>query len=271
MRTPITYYGGKQQLSSRIIAMMPKHRLYCEPFFGGGAVFFAKPKGYLEVINDKNDRLITFYHVCQNRFDELADMVQQSLHSESDYLRAKSLYHGRTEATDIEVAWSVWILTNFSFSGSIQGGWKWCNGTAGSHTGVFMRYKRNEFNEKLRQRLQDVQISCRDALNVIQERDTADTFFYLDPPYPGCVQKHYSGYTFENLEELLTKLQGIKGKFILSNYNSPMLEEYVKKNNWKIQQIDMPLRVANLTKAKRKVEVLVSNYENEPTIFNETI
>lgn len=271
MRTPITYYGGKQQLSSRIIAMMPKHRIYCEPFFGGGAVFFAKPKGYLEVINDKNDRLITFYHVCQNRFDELADMVQQSLHSESDYLRAKSIYYDRTEATDIEVAWSVWILTNFSFSGSIQGGWKWCNGTAGSHTGVFMRYKRNEFNEKLRQRLQDVQISCRDALKVIQERDTADTFFYLDPPYPGCVQKHYSGYTFENLEELLTKLQGIKGKFILSNYNSPMLKEYVKKNNWKIQQIDMPLRIANLTKAKRKVEVLVSNYENEPTIFNETI
>lgn len=62
MRTPITYYGGKQLLANKIIAMLPKHKIYCEPFLGGGAVFFAKAKSYLEVINDKNDRLITFYH-----------------------------------------------------------------------------------------------------------------------------------------------------------------------------------------------------------------
>ena len=58
MRTPITYYGWKQRLAERILQMMPGHRIYCEPFFGGGAVFFAKPKSYLEVINDKNERFI---------------------------------------------------------------------------------------------------------------------------------------------------------------------------------------------------------------------
>lgn len=60
MRTPITYYGGKQNLSERIVSMMPRHKIYCEPFFGGGAVFFAKPKAGIEVINDKNDLLINF-------------------------------------------------------------------------------------------------------------------------------------------------------------------------------------------------------------------
>lgn len=55
MRTPITYYGGKQQLAAKIISMMPAHKIYCEPFFGGGAVFFQKPKSYLEVINDKKE------------------------------------------------------------------------------------------------------------------------------------------------------------------------------------------------------------------------
>ena len=47
-RTPITYYGGKQQLVSTILPMIPSHRVYCEPYFGGGAVFFAKGKSYLE-------------------------------------------------------------------------------------------------------------------------------------------------------------------------------------------------------------------------------
>ena len=43
MRTPISYYGGKQRMASKIVALMPPHTVYVEPFFGGGAVFFAKP------------------------------------------------------------------------------------------------------------------------------------------------------------------------------------------------------------------------------------
>lgn len=50
MRTPITYYGGKQMMAEQIINILPEHKIYCEPYFGGGAVFFAKPKSYLEVI-----------------------------------------------------------------------------------------------------------------------------------------------------------------------------------------------------------------------------
>lgn len=267
MRTPITYYGGKQQLAAKIISMMPPHRLYCEPFFGGGAVFFAKPKSYLEVINDKNDRLVTFYRQVAGNFDELRYLVENTLHSESEYLKAKDFYNGRETAGDVQIAWSVWMITNGSFSGSMQGGWKWCNGSAGSHTGVFMRNKRDEFNDILHNRLQDVQISCRDALDVIRQRDTPDTFFYLDPPYPGCTQGHYRGYTFNDLYELLTVLQGIKGKFILSNFWSQTLRYFVAVNGWKVQKLDMPLKVANLTKAKRKTEILISNYEVERTLF----
>lgn len=267
MRTPITYYGGKQRLAKRVLQMMPGHRIYCEPFFGGGAVFFAKPKSYLEVINDKNERLITFYKQVQNHFEELQEMVANSLHSEADYFRAKDIYFGHIEATELEIAWSVWIVTNFSFSGSPIGGWKWCNGSAGSHSGVFMRRKRDEFTEALKTRLQDVQISCRDAITVIKQRDTEHTFFYLDPPYPNCDQKHYRGYTTDNLEELLITLQDIKGKFILSNYNSAMLDAYIDANGWNKQEIDMPLSVANLTRSKRKTEVLVTNYINKSNLL----
>ena len=100
MRTPITYYGGKQQLAAKIISMMPAHKIYCEPFFGGGAVFFQKPKSYLEVINDKNDKLITFYRQVATNFEQLAEKIDNSLCSESDYYLAKDYYNGRVPAGD---------------------------------------------------------------------------------------------------------------------------------------------------------------------------
>lgn len=79
MRTPITYYGGKQRLANIIISMMPKHKIYCEPFFGGGAVFFQKPKAGLEVINDKNNMLISFYQVVQNNFEQLQNTLLDTI------------------------------------------------------------------------------------------------------------------------------------------------------------------------------------------------
>ncbi|HRS68514.1 MAG TPA: DNA adenine methylase, partial [Paludibacteraceae bacterium] len=54
LRTPLTYYGGKQQLLKEILTQVPKHELYCEPFCGGAAVFFGKEPAKVEVINDTN-------------------------------------------------------------------------------------------------------------------------------------------------------------------------------------------------------------------------
>jgi DNA adenine methylase len=150
----------------------------------------------------------------------------------------------------------------------MYGGWKWCNGTTGSHAGIFIMNKRNQFQEELHQRLQEVQISCRDAIRVILDRDTPETFFYLDPPYPGCVQQHYSGYTIEHLEELLRVLQTIKGKFILSNYWNDTLRKYTEENNWNYREIEVDLRITNLGRGARKKEM---QYRTEVLIYNYTI
>ena len=47
MKIPISYYGGKQQLASKIVSLFPEHKIYCEPFIGGAAVFFAKPQAHI--------------------------------------------------------------------------------------------------------------------------------------------------------------------------------------------------------------------------------
>lgn len=268
MKTPITYYGGKQLLAPTIIKMIPPHKVYCEPYFGGGAVFWSKGPSYLEVINDINDRLMIFWETLQTDFEELNEMIQKTLTSEYQYRKAKDIYLGRVKASKVQIAWSVWVLTNLSFTASPYGGWKWDNGTAGCHIGRTTDHYRNQFSKALQLRLRYVQISSRPAIDVIKERDSEHTFFYLDPPYPGCNQKHYSGFTDNDLDELLDVLESLKGKFILSNYMRDNLKSRIDKKRWNFLVKDMALKCANFhNKGRRKQEVLVYNYEMTPNLF----
>lgn len=266
MKTPITYYGGKQKLAEKIVSIMPEHRLYCEPFFGGGAVFFSKPKSYLEVINDTNENLISFWRELKYNFECLHEMVSNTLDSETEYNRAKDIYYGRIKASLTEQAWAFWVVMNMGFQGTVYGGWSWDNGASRSHSGIGLRHKRERFTQELADRLQDVQISCRDALVCIKNRDTANTLFYLDPPYFNATQKHYSGFKEDDMVSLLDMLAGIKGKFILSNYNSPLLDRYIEENRWIKKEIHTHCSLYTKTKKFHKVkktEVLVTNFEYE--------
>lgn len=270
-KTPLVYYGGKQRISYWICKMIPKHRIYCEPFFGGGAVFFTKTPSFLEVINDKNECLVNFYLQIQNNFEKLAAEIKTTLHSESMYLRARQIYNGNIKVDDIEKAVATWIVFTQSRLASAKAGWKYDNGTDGSHYGIIELHNRKNFCPWLQKRLSKVQISCRDALQVIRNRDTADTFFYLDPPYPETNQGHYAGYTFDDLENLLRLLQSIKGKFALSNYPSPLIDRYVQLMGWHIYTMKLKKDSTMASKKEaQKIEILVTNYI-PPTITQLTL
>lgn len=93
MKTPISYYGGKQNLISTIIPLFPAHSTYIEPFVGGGAVFWAKSKSKVEIINDTNRELINFYECVQNDFIALEQEVRISLHSRRLHKDADVVYN----------------------------------------------------------------------------------------------------------------------------------------------------------------------------------
>lgn len=59
----------------KILEQSPVQKMYCEPFFGGGAVFFAKKPAEIEVINDVNSCLITFYRILKTDFTSLQKEV----------------------------------------------------------------------------------------------------------------------------------------------------------------------------------------------------
>lgn len=259
---PLTYYGGKKRIAEWILRYIPSHDIYCEPFFGGGAVFFAKQPSYLEVINDHNTMLINFYRQCQENFDIMASKIQNELHSEFRYHQAEKIYSGQKNASDIDKAVATWLVFNQSWNASARAGWKFDQGSGGSHAGIVFAHARRNFCPWLKKRLQYVQISCRDALQVIRDRDSERTFFYLDPPYPDTNQGHYSGYTWKELEELLTLLQSIQGQFALSNYPSEMISKFSVENNWQLKEFSMK-KDSNMAtvEGSQKTEVLLMNYE----------
>ncbi len=85
MRTPLTYYEGKQRLAARIVALMPLHDVYLEPFAGGAAVLFAKPRAARETLNDLDGRVVRFWRALRDRPEELARAVALTPYSRREW------------------------------------------------------------------------------------------------------------------------------------------------------------------------------------------
>lgn len=264
MRTPISYYGGKQRMINHILPLIPKHRIYVEPFFGGGSIFFAKGPAYLEVINDASNRVVNFFQVLQNDFDRLLHEVNGTLLSEELHRRAITIYKKPRGYSKVKQAWAFWYVTNFTFNNKPGGGWRFDNGTDGSHAGRLMERRRNEFAQ-YRTRLSATQISCRDASKTVSDRDGTETFFYLDPPYVGTDQGHYAGYSNEDFERLLLNLESIQGMFMLSCFITEQVESFIDGNSWHLREYDQ-IRSAGRN-GDRKREILIMNYKPDNKLF----
>jgi DNA adenine methylase len=256
LKTPITYYGGKQSMLKYLLELVPEHRIYCEPFFGGGALFFAKPKADVEVINDLNGEVINFFKVMKTKFTALQREVQATLHSRELYAKAMTIYNNPEGYTDVQRAWALWTATNQGFASMIG---SWGFGKDNSKEKAIAN-KRDNFISAYEDRLRTVQVENNDALKVIARCDTKDAFIYCDPPYIGSDQGHYKGYDEKQYKALLDRLSKIKGKFMLSSYPSKILSQYIRRFGWRTKKIEKYIAVTKLTDRK-KTEMLVFNYD----------
>jgi len=258
LRTPISYYGGKQKLVTRILPLIPAHKTYCEPFVGGAAIFFAKPPSLVEVINDTNKELINFYSVCRNRFHELRNLVRTTLHSRCQHDDAWTIYNKPHLHDEVRRAWAVWVLSTQSFSAMLDGSWGY---DSNDNTTTKITNKREQFTEQFALRLQNAQIECADAIYIINRCNRPDSFVYADPPYFNSCMGHYDGYSIEDFELLLKTLSNFKGKFMLSSYYSDVLDKYVKLYGWHQWDIEQQVSVnAKSGYRKKKIEVITANY-----------
>jgi DNA adenine methylase len=178
MKTPISYYGGKQSLLGKILPMIPEHTVYVEPFFGGGAVFWGKPKIEAEIINDSNGMVVNFYEQLKCNYTELKRMVDATPYSRNTYKRAMVVYDNPYIFEPIVKAWAFWVCTIQGFSNQI-GSWRSSQPRCKESRLLFN--KRTVFTKQLSERLGLVQIENIDAVELIRRMDTLSTFFYIDP------------------------------------------------------------------------------------------
>lgn len=258
LKTPISYYGGKQTLLRHILPRVPEHVTYTESFVGGGALYFAKEPSEVEVINDVNGALVNFYRVLKSNYLELKQKIDGTLHSRRTHEFAQLVNEFGEFFDPVQRAWALWVLSKMSFAAKLDGTFGYDKGR--NTTSKKITNAKDQFTEALSKRLERTQIEQTNALRIIQSRDTDNTFHFVDPPYIGTDCGHYSGIynlmDFQNLLELLTVL---KGKFMLTMFPHPMLYEYINKYGWVKHEVERTISVSK-TNRRKQVELMVCNY-----------
>ena len=259
MKTPISYYGGKQTMLKHILPLIPSHKMYTESFCGGAAVLFAKHPVNAEIINDLNMDLTIFYWMAKVNYAELKNEIEKTLHSRDIHAHAAHILNYSQFFTQAQRAWAVWVLCKISFSSMLDGtfGYDFSGGMPKKLSNA-----KNDFTEYLCSRLENVTIENRDALEVISCYDNPDAFHFVDPPYVNSDCGHYEGsFNEQNLEDLLKLLENIKGKFMLTMFPLPMIEEYANSNHWTIHSVERTIS-ASKTNRRKQEEWIVCNYDN---------
>jgi len=105
-----------------------------------------------------------------------------------------------------------------------------------------------------------------DFEDLINKYDSEDFFVYLDPPYYDK-EKMYSNHDFgrEDHERLAKVIKNMKGRFILSYYDFPGLEEWFPKDQYKWVTRKFA-KASGAAKGKKQTygeELLIMNYEIE--------
>lgn len=268
---PLKWHGGKHYLANRIIALMPAHTHFVEPYFGGGAVLLAKdPEGVSEVVNDLNGWLSNFWRVLRNaqQFEHFKRRADTMPMSESLWKAAVAKMAAQPDVRQhdaVTAALMFFVRARQSRPGLMQ------------YFATLSRTRtRRGMNEQasswltaieglpaVHDRLKRVVILNRPALQVIQEQDGANTLFYLDPPYlPETRTTTDSFGAFEmsraDHEVLLAKIKSCIGKVMLSGYPSELYNTQL--SDWNRHDFDLPNNAAGGERKSRMTESVWCNF-----------
>lgn len=257
LKTPISYYGGKQTLLKYILPLVPAHIIYTEAFAGGAALYFAKDPSEVEVINDINGNLVNFYRVLKGNFKPLKERINETLHSREEHEFAAIVYNYPRFFEPVERAWALWVLSKESFASKLDGTWGY-DKQKNSITKKINNAK-HEFIEALSLRLEHTQIECTDALRIIRNRDGSEAFHFVDPPYINSNCGHYTGYNLLDFMDLLSLLENLQGKFMLTMFPQENLQAFITRNKLKVEKVTRTIS-ASKTKRRKQEEWIVMNY-----------
>lgn len=275
LRSPIVWFGGKGIKFKKIQPYLLPLRKYIEVFGGGASVLCAKEPCGLEVYNDLNNALYEFFTV-----------ISKEALFEKFYRRVAVLPLHRTQYNDFRAEWkeetdivervSKWfVVARQSFSGQFGASYATSTNTVrkGMAKTCSAWLSAIESLPEIHKRLQRVQFENQSFESIFERYDSEDAFFYCDPPYVSSTRKS-GGYENEMTEKehlkLIDILNNIKGRYLLSGYNSDLYENSLRYRNKVSFDISCSAagRVQGSTlkgkgsvlKQQKRVEVLWMNY-----------
>lgn len=264
----LKYHGGKQPISDWIISHFTPHTHYVEPYCGAAHVLYAKsPDNCSEVINDLDERLMTFWRVLQDpaqrrQFIERCAFipVSQALFNQSKAQLCTGPY---SYLTAVEKAVAFFVVARQSMSGRQRDFAPLSKSRTrrGMNEQVSALLSAVEGLPQAAERLRRVVLYCEPALRIIEREDSEHTLFYIDPPYMPRSRAAVSVYrhemTADEHAKMLAVLRGCKGAVLLSGYRSAMYDAVL--HDWNRYEHDVPNHAACGEHKRNMVECLWSN------------
>lgn len=267
LNSPIKWVGGKSRLRKQIIELIPPHTCYVEPFCGAAWVLFGKQPSDVEIINDIDGDLMTFFRVLKTEPDAFLTSFDLELVSRSEFNRLANL--DTSTLTDIERAHRFFYLIMAGWGGELNYPRFQTSITDGGHgnrlIGALETLRKRI--EPIHKRLSTVIIENLDWRACIERYDRPGVFMYIDPPYPGNgVNYAHNMRTWEEHHELAERLTRSQCQWMLSSYDNEHIRELYS------DQVILPvLSASGMRKAKNNTdrvmvnEVLILNFTPKQT------
>lgn len=236
VKASLRYYGAKWKMAPWIISHFPPHVCYVEPFGGSGAVLMSKTPSTVEVYNDLDRAVVTFFRVLRNQPHELIKSLELTPYAREELESANEALPKGTELkgidpsiTDLEIARLFYVLSwqgrgNNSATARIKAGWRFMT----KENDHVVQFRDMDKIYSVAWRFKNVTIERDDAIAVCKRFDSLDTLHYLDPPYAHSSSERTvtTGYASEFNElqhrDFIDRARKLKGYVIISGYKSAL-------------------------------------------------
>lgn len=241
LQPPFHYFGGKSKLAKWIASHIPAHENYVELFAGSAAVLFHKSPSAVEILNDLDGAVWSFFTALRDHRGELEQACRLTPYSRHEFAECVRRIDDLDAGDDVvERARRFFAIVTQGF-GSVPATQGWSRPSPAAPEAQKVHVLIDRF-AACADRLRRVHLECRPALDVLAHYDAADTLFYVDPPYLNEVRSWYgepgsgSGQAFkqdyrvemsapDEHVELLEHLTKCEGAVLLSGKRSEMYDD----------------------------------------------
>lgn len=257
IRPIVRYHGGKWKLAEWIISHFPPHRVYVEPFGGGGSVLMRKPRSYAEVYNDLDGEMVNVFRVIRDNRRKLMRELMATPFARDEYRAAFEVCDDPLEMARRTIIRSFMGFGSNAINRAVKSGFR----SNSNRSGTTPAHDWVNYPKSLRaaeRRLRAVVIENKDAVELMRQHDGPQTLFYLDPPYVhssralDVMHGYAHEMTDEQHEQLAAAFGEIEGMIVLSGYHSPLYDRLYAA--WERVEVD-----ALADGAAPRVEVLWFN------------